>query len=115
MFGCTDRLQLVIAGTQSCGKSSLLENLTGLPVPIATGIGTRFPIEITLMEDKKFQIKPNIVLDPKAPKMSATDLEKIMKFNLAQIYNEPMTQAQFENLLREVRLVFPLARLLTGR
>jgi hypothetical protein len=29
-----------------------------------------------------------------------------MKFNLAQIYNEPMTQAQFENLLREVRLVF---------
>jgi len=67
------------------------------------------------MEDKKFQIKPNIVLDPKAPKLSATDLEKVMKFNLAQIYNEPMTQAQFENLLREVRLVFPLARLLTGR
>lgn len=51
-------IPLVIAGAYSCGKSSLLENLTGLPVPITSGIGTRFPIEITLIEDaKRFQTK----------------------------------------------------------
>ncbi len=96
--------QLVIAGAQSCGKSSLLENLTGLPVPITTGIGTRFPIEITLIEDdKKFQIKPSIVLDPKAPALSPMDMQRMQRFNLGQVYNEPMTQVQFEEILREVR------------
>ncbi|RDW83036.1 hypothetical protein BP5796_04527 [Coleophoma crateriformis] len=93
--------RIVIAGAQSCGKSSLLENLTGLPVPITTGIGTRFPIEITLIEDiKKFQIRPSIVLDPKSQALSSMQKDKIQKFNLGQVYNEPMTQAEFKALLR---------------
>lgn len=93
----------MIAGAQSCGKSSLLENLTGLPVPITTGIGTRFPIEITLIEDeKKFQIKPSIILDPKAAALSSADMERMQKFNLSQVFNEPMTQIQFEEVLCEV-------------
>jgi energy-coupling factor transporter ATP-binding protein EcfA2 len=95
--------QLVIAGAQSCGKSSLLENLTGLPVPITTGIGTRFPIEITLIEDpEKSQTKPSIILDPKARNLSTLDKEKVQKFNLGQVYHDPMTQKEFESLLREV-------------
>jgi len=97
------QMKLVIAGTQSCGKSSLLENLTGLPVPITAGIGTRFPIEITLIEDPtKFQIKPSIVLDPKAPRLSSKDMENMQKFNLGKVYHAPMTQEQFEDVLREV-------------
>jgi hypothetical protein len=100
-------IQLVIAGAQSCGKSSLLENLTGLPVPITSGIGTRFPIEITLIEDaKKFQIKPSIILDPKAHNLSLMDKEKVQKFNLGRVYNEPMVQSEFEDLLRDVS--FPI-------
>ena len=76
-------------------------------MPITTGIGTRFPIEITLIEDpKRFQIKPSIVLDPKAPNLSSNDMEKMQQFNLGQVYNEPMTQVQFEDLLREVREVY---------
>lgn len=99
--------RLVIAGAQSCGKSSLLENLTGLPVPITTGIGTRFPIEITLIEDeKKFQIKPSIILDPKGSSLSALDMERMQRFNLGQVYNEPMTQIQFEEILREASDLF---------
>lgn len=99
----SENLQLVIAGAQSCGKSSLLENLTGLPVPITTGIGTRFPIEITLIEDpKRTQTKPSIILDPKARNLSAMDKEKVQKFNLGQVYHDPMTQTEFENLLRQV-------------
>jgi hypothetical protein len=81
-----------------------LENLTGLPVPITSGIGTRFPIEITLIEDpKKFQIKPSIILDPKARNLSSMDKEKVQKFNLGKVYNEPMVQSEFEDLLRDVR------------
>jgi hypothetical protein len=75
-------------------------------VPITQGIGTRFPIEITLIEDpNKFQIKPSIVLDPKAQKLSSMEMEKIQKFNLGQVYNDPMTQVEFETLLREVSFV----------
>lgn len=72
-------------------------------MPITSGIGTRFPIEITLIEDpKKFQIKPSIVLDPKIPRLSSKDMEKMRKFNLGQVYNEAMSQEQFEDVLREV-------------
>jgi hypothetical protein len=97
-----DTVKLVIAGTQNCGKSSLLENLTGLPVPITHGIATRFPIEIILIEDAKFQMKASIVLDPNAPVLSLRDTERIQKFNLGKVYNSLITQAQFEELLREV-------------
>lgn len=75
-------------------------------MPITQGIGTRFPIEITLIEDpNKFQIKPSIVLDPKTQKLSSLEMEKIQKFNLGQVYNDPMSQVEFENLLREVSFV----------
>jgi hypothetical protein len=84
-----------------------LENLTGLPVPITTGIGTRFPIEITLIEDpKRSQMKPSIILDPKARNLSAMDEEKIQQFNLSQVYDLPMTQTEFEDLLRKARKFF---------
>jgi hypothetical protein len=76
--------------------------LTGLPVPITHGIATRFPIEIILIEDAKFQMKASIVLDPKAPALSTRELEQIQKFNLGKLYGNLITQRQFEELLREV-------------
>ena len=37
-----NQLQLVIAGKQSAGKSSLLQSLTDIPFPIRDGLCTRF-------------------------------------------------------------------------
>ncbi|KAF4629379.1 hypothetical protein G7Y89_g8768 [Cudoniella acicularis] len=80
---------LVIAGMQNSGKSSLLENLTGLPVPITTGIATRFPIKINLIEDlSKFQIKSSIISGYKDEPLLPSDIAKMHK-----IYDEPMTEA----------------------
>jgi len=88
----------VIAGARSSGKSSLLENLTGLPVPITKGMGTRFPIEINLIEDpENFQITSSIVSNPKDGQLPDLDVTRMHK-----LYNKPMTQAEFEDLLREV-------------
>jgi hypothetical protein len=71
-------------------------------VPITHGIATRFPIEIILIEDAKFQMKASIVLDPKVPALSSRDTERIQQFNLGKMYNSLITQVQFEELLREV-------------
>jgi recombinational DNA repair ATPase RecF len=92
----------VIAGTQSCGKSSLLENLTGLSVPTTFGVTTRFAIEIILINDAAFQIEARIVRHPNAPAEHTLDVEKIERFKRSNIYNNMMTQAQFEDLICEV-------------
>lgn len=91
--------QLVITGAQSSGKSSLLENLTGLPVPITPGIGTRFPIEITLIEAQTYTIKATIVRDLLASRTSRAE-KKIDEF--IRTYDKTLTVAEFESLLREV-------------
>ncbi|KAF5633382.1 RBTMx2 [Fusarium tjaetaba] len=58
LFNAIDRLQacgshkylaipqLVVAGEQSSGKSSLLRTLTDISFPVMAGIGTRFPIRV---------------------------------------------------------------------
>lgn len=72
-------------------------------IPITVGIGTRFPIEITPIEDpKKFQTKASIILDPRARNVSSMDKDKIRKFNLGEVYHESMPQNEFENILRKV-------------
>ncbi|PLB44432.1 P-loop containing nucleoside triphosphate hydrolase protein [Aspergillus steynii IBT 23096] len=43
-----DLPQLVVVGDQSSGKSSVVKALSNIPVPIAEGLSTRFPIEIIL-------------------------------------------------------------------
>ena len=101
----TNPVQLVIAGSQSCGKSSLLENLTGLPVPITTGIGTRFPIEINLIEDKEFKITSSIY----SSGILNDTLTPANRENMSRFFNAPMTQVQFEDLLRDVRY-YPFQR-----
>ncbi|KAF2091126.1 dynamin GTPase [Saccharata proteae CBS 121410] len=43
--------QLVVCGDQSCGKSSVLEAVTGVPFPRQDGLCTRFATEIILRHD----------------------------------------------------------------
>jgi GTPase SAR1 family protein len=91
--------QLVLAGERSSGKSSLLENLTGLPVPIATGQGTRFPIEFKMIKDiNKYEIRSKII-----PNGMFTNLnpKKLQEFNNKEL-TLPMMSIDFVELLREV-------------
>lgn len=92
--------QLVLAGERSSGKSSLLENLTGLPVPIGKGQGTRFPIEFKMIKDvRKYEIRSRII-----PNGMFTNLDpkKLQEFNDKKELTLPMMSIDFVELLREV-------------
>ncbi|KAI9719100.1 MAG: hypothetical protein M1812_003730 [Candelaria pacifica] len=60
--------QLVVVGDQSSGKSSLLEGLTGLPFPVASGLCTRFATQIVFRRSKSTEdtIIVSIIASPAA-------------------------------------------------
>lgn len=61
-------------------------------------MGTRFPIEINLIEDPgNFQITSSIIPNRREGHLSDADVTRMHK-----LYNQPMTQMEFEDLLREV-------------
>jgi hypothetical protein len=64
-----------------------------------TGQGTRFPIEVMLIEDHTYQIKSRIILDKN---FNGLDPEKLEAFNNRQGLERPMTQNEFVDLLKAV-------------
>ena len=95
--------KLILAGERSSGKSSLLENLTGLPLPLSMGQGTRFPIEFKMIKDiDKYEIKSRII-----PNGMFTNLDskKLQEFNGKQGLTQSMTKLEFMELLHEVSRV----------
>eukprot|EP01084_Bolivina_argentea_P125317 222048_1 len=54
---------IVVIGDQSSGKSSLLELLSGIDIPRATGICTRVPLELQLRSIRTLQIEDDEKLD----------------------------------------------------
>ncbi|KAL9527626.1 Interferon-induced GTP-binding protein [Sphaerulina musiva] len=53
--GISDKVnlpQLIVAGDQSAGKSSVLEGITGIPFPREEGVCTKFPTEVILEHTK---------------------------------------------------------------
>jgi hypothetical protein len=64
-----------------------------------TGQGTRFPIEVTLIEDHTYQIKSKIILDKN---FNDLDRGKLDEFNNRQGLTRPMIKNEFVELLREV-------------
>src|ERR1700733_2672995 len=57
-----DLPQLVVAGDQSAGKSSVLEGITGIPFPRQDGVCTKFPTEIILCHDiEKTRITTTVI------------------------------------------------------
>ncbi|KAH7311825.1 hypothetical protein BKA65DRAFT_484432 [Rhexocercosporidium sp. MPI-PUGE-AT-0058] len=73
-----DHPRFVLVGSRSCGKSSLLENLTGIDVPVSIYLGTSFPIEINLVRDTEAQTTCTIEPDEKASDEVPRAVAKIM-------------------------------------
>ncbi|SLM33571.1 P-loop containing nucleoside triphosphate hydrolase [Lasallia pustulata] len=65
--------QLVVVGDQSSGKSSLLEGLTGLPFPVASGLCTRF---ITQVIFRRTPLKQKSIVVSIVPAADADDAYK---------------------------------------
>ncbi|KAH6705436.1 hypothetical protein BKA61DRAFT_617598 [Leptodontidium sp. MPI-SDFR-AT-0119] len=91
-----DHPRFVLAGSRSSGKSSLLENLTGIDVSTSACLGTRFPIEINLVHDSETRTRCTIVL-------GETELDKARCDLFEQEYqrNNPMTREEFRDMLQE--------------
>jgi GTPase SAR1 family protein len=53
--------QIVVVGSQSSGKSSLLENLTGFAFPRSQGVCTRYATQITLRRNADKYIVISII------------------------------------------------------
>ncbi|KAI5456958.1 P-loop containing nucleoside triphosphate hydrolase protein [Mariannaea sp. PMI_226] len=58
--------QLVVAGDQSSGKSSLLESLTGIPFPKDQSVCTRHATQITSRRDSHDRVDIRIIPGPRA-------------------------------------------------
>ncbi|EKD17395.1 uncharacterized protein L3040_008434 [Drepanopeziza brunnea f. sp. 'multigermtubi'] len=95
--------RFVLAGDAGCGKLSLLENLTGLPMPIATAYGTRFPIEITLLQHPRIRTRCRL---SEKEGCILEDNADFKEFGTRHDYDGPMTRFQFENMLREASKIF---------
>ncbi|KAI1484675.1 P-loop containing nucleoside triphosphate hydrolase protein [Biscogniauxia mediterranea] len=66
-----DLPQIIVCGSQSSGKSSTLESLSGIAFPTAEGLCTRFATELVLRRGEKSEIKVHI-----QPAMGRTEEER---------------------------------------
>ncbi|KAI1206794.1 P-loop containing nucleoside triphosphate hydrolase protein [Annulohypoxylon truncatum] len=67
-----DLPQIIVCGSQSSGKSSTLEALSGISFPTAEGLCTRFATELVLRRGDKHEVKVHI-----QPSPNRTDVERI--------------------------------------
>lgn len=70
--------QLVVCGSQSAGKSSVLEAITEVPFPRKEGLCTRFATQIVMRRDPKTSIRTSIVPDKSR---SEAEIAKLQAFS----------------------------------
>ncbi|RVD80123.1 uncharacterized protein DFL_008030 [Arthrobotrys flagrans] len=102
--------QLVVTGDQSSGKSSVLEALTGLPLPRSSGLCTRFATEICLRRSP--YRKPVIItIKPAAGRRSISSEEQaeIDAFRKV-IPEEELTTDRFLEILNQASDVMRVPR-----
>ncbi|KAK6516066.1 hypothetical protein TWF506_005979 [Arthrobotrys conoides] len=102
--------QLVVTGDQSSGKSSVLEALTGLPLPRSSGLCTRFATEICLRRSP--YRKPVIItIKPAAGRRSISSEEQaeIDAFRKV-IPEEELTTDKFLEILNQASDVMRVPR-----
>ncbi|KAI9758955.1 MAG: succinate dehydrogenase assembly factor 2 [Chaenotheca gracillima] len=93
--------QLVVAGNQSSGKSSLLESLTGVPFPKGYGLCTRYATEITLRGAPNESIEFSVTTTTSTPSDRKDRINKFGKQVRAK-----SDVGTFQSLLTELDWVF---------
>ncbi|KAI1075851.1 P-loop containing nucleoside triphosphate hydrolase protein [Whalleya microplaca] len=78
-----DLPQIIVCGSQSSGKSSTLESLSGIAFPTAEGLCTRFATELILRRGEKPEIKVHI-----QPAAGRTEQERILLSAFAEKTND---------------------------
>jgi hypothetical protein len=92
-----------LAGPKQCGKSSIIESITGYSVQYGSELKTQFLIEFVLIDDPKMgYIKATIILDPNCSNLSPEALEKVQRFNIDHARSPVMMQGDFRRVLDEV-------------
>src|ERR1700761_5049102 len=91
-----DLPQLVAVGNQSSGKSSVLEGLTGLPLPRDSGLCTRFATQITFRRAQIASISVSIIPGINSSEDHAEKVKSWSKSNLKalepKVFAEVMTE-----------------------
>ncbi|RYC78470.1 hypothetical protein BFJ63_vAg18657 [Fusarium oxysporum f. sp. narcissi] len=90
--------QLVAVGDQSSGKSSLLENLTGIPFPRGQELCIRYATQITHRRDVISRITIGIIPGPTAPAEHKEKLESFTK----EVHSTEQLNAEFPDILNKV-------------
>ncbi|KAM0262745.1 hypothetical protein ACHAQJ_001539 [Trichoderma viride] len=88
--------QLVVVGDQSSGKSSLLENLTGIPFPKDQSLCTRHATQITSRRDSKDCVDIRIIPGPNA----SEEYKKHVEFHM-QVSSGVEFREQFADILKK--------------
>ncbi|KAF3926374.1 Dynamin [Arthrobotrys entomopaga] len=102
--------QVVVTGDQSSGKSSVLEALTGLPLPRSSGLCTRFATEISLR--RSVHSKPVVIsIKPSHKRGQLTqDQQSIIDKFKKKIPEEDLTADRFLDILNEASDVMGIPR-----
>ncbi|CVL07115.1 related to RBTMx2 protein [Fusarium mangiferae] len=96
--------QLVAVGDQSSGKSSLLENLTGVPFPRGQELCTRYATQITQRRDTVSRITISIIPGPTASVQQREKLESFTK----EVHSTEQLNAEFPDILNEVNTLMEI-------
>ncbi|ETS73761.1 hypothetical protein PFICI_14707 [Pestalotiopsis fici W106-1] len=96
-----DLPQIIVCGSQSSGKSSTLEAISGIPFPTAEGLCTRFATELVLRRGDKPSIKVHI-----QPAANRTEAERI---NLAAFAETATNEGEFHQIIESAKGVMGLS------
>ncbi|KAF3025031.1 hypothetical protein E8E14_014332 [Neopestalotiopsis sp. 37M] len=95
-----DLPQIIVCGSQSSGKSSTLEAISGIPFPTAEGLCTRFATELVLRRGDEPSIKVHI-----QPAANRTELERI---KLAAFAETATDEGEFHDIIESAKDVMGL-------
>ncbi|KAI9046786.1 hypothetical protein LZ554_009521 [Drepanopeziza brunnea f. sp. 'monogermtubi'] len=96
-----DLPQIIVCGSQSSGKSSTLESLSGIAFPTAEGLCTRFATELILRRGEKSELKVQI-----QPAASRSEEERV---KLLKFYEKESAQRSFPKIIEAAKVEMGLS------
>ena len=100
LFVCSvDLPQIIVCGSQSSGKSSTLESLSGIAFPTAEGLCTRFATELILRRGEKSEVKVQI-----QPSATRSEQERITLLKFCK-----KESASFPKIIEAVKVALGLS------